>query len=145
MAWTDCFSKIVRGLLALKLDPNELEGITGQTPADLSGNFAGQSKKSSRAPDKRGSKDHASKDTPDVAEHRAYIRKAILELCDNQAAQAQTFLEYLTTFKARDGDWVKGKRAIMELTAKQVERLYERRDQELTSNKYAEFFARQED
>ena len=128
MAWTDCHSKCIQGLLALKVDPDELQGITGQQVEN-------------RAPERS----RAAADTPDQAEHRGLIRAMILELTGENKAEASGFLEYLTTFQAKDGKWVRGKKTTDALTQPQVENLYKRKDLLLTSAKLREFRERQTD
>ncbi|MBA7561107.1 hypothetical protein ES708_02742 [subsurface metagenome] len=48
----------------------------------------------------------------------------------------------LTTFTATGGERVKGKESVAHLTAKQVERLYDKRDTELSAARYADFLDR---
>lgn len=132
MAWTECLKDGVRGLLALVLDRNELEGITGKAPGkDPGGDIAA-----------RGPKDHAAEDTEELKKKRTAIFKTIVLLSGKDAALAKAFLVDLTTFTATGGERVKGKESVAHLTAKQVERLYDKRDTELSAARYADFLDR---
>jgi len=124
MAWTDCHSKLIQSILALKVDPDELKGITGETPRD-------------NAP--KGERNQSAGDNEEQVNKRAAVRAMILELAGGKAAAASAFLAFMTTFKAKDGKWVAGKKTTDGLTQKQVERLYDRRDQDLTPAAFAKF------
>jgi len=127
MAWFDCLKKGVSGLLALDVDPNELQGITGEQVDDQARRF-----------------DHSKSDDQEQGGEREFIRTAIMELTGHDNGQASAFLEWLTTFKANDGRHVRGKKTIKALTQKQVANLHKRRNKDLTQAKYAEFAKAQE-
>jgi len=123
MAWMDALKKGVVATLALDVDPDELEGITGRQAEDATRKFT----------------DRSAADDPEQADQRGFIRDAILELAGGDENQASGFLAYITTFKAKDGKWVKGKTTTKALTQKQVGYIFKQRDRELTNSKYAEF------
>lgn len=127
MAWFDCLKKGVSGLLALDVDPNELEGITGEQVDDRARQF-----------------DHSKSDDQEQGGEREFIRTAILDLAGQNNGQASAYLEWLTTFKASDGKHVRGKKTINGLTQKQVANLHRRRNQDLTQAKFAEFVKAQQ-
>jgi len=129
MAWTDCLKQGVRGLLALDINPDELKGITGQSVRDQTDKFQ---------------RDHSKNDDEEQGGERAFIRTSILELAGQQEGQASAFLEWTTTFTAKDGKHVRGKKTTKTLTQKQVAFLYKNRNKDLTQAKYAEFTKAQE-
>jgi len=130
MSWTECLKDGVRGLLALVIDADELEGITGKR--------AGQDAGKHRQP-----KNHSQGDDEDVAKQRAAIKQRILELTGGVQSAAKAFLMDLTTFTDKEtGKVVKGVALTEELSEKRVAWLYRDRDKVLTMDRYNDFVQR---
>jgi len=135
MAWTECMKDGVRTLLGLVLDSGELEGIVGEMPGgtDVSGAVSGEGRAKP--------KDHTAADTPELRNKRDYIFNTVKQLAGSPEL-ARAFLADLTTFTSAKGERVRGKENVGQLTAKQVERLYDRRDTDLSPARYADFLDR---
>jgi len=128
MAWTECIKDGVRALIALVLDADELPGIQGRAPKDAGAAVAAD-------------RDRTGEDTPETRDLRMKIKQAIIDLAGGKAADAIGFLVDLTTFKGDNGI-VQGKKSVGQLTAKQVQNLWNRREKDLTEKRFSEFLER---
>jgi len=146
-AWSKCWQNGVINLFGLRMKENELRALLGSFPQDLLKLFGSPSARDEGGGmEKSGEprpqpKDHTAADTPELRKKRDYIFNTVKHLAGSPEL-ARAFLADLTTFTSAKGERVRGKENVGQLTAKQVERLYDRRDTDLSPARYADFLDR---